>query len=174
MSKILKDDALSIGLLLIYEATNGMQILVSEDTLNEFYLTMEQNLIEMNSDDVFAYGLRYEEEPIYTISQDEKGITYYILKNNFDLEKAKHNYIGIVPFNYIVAAEKENALSILGLTINNGKIVKKESSSLIAMSKFIQKLKNGDLSNYNKLLEMGLLNDLEEKGPKLIKNSKYH
>lgn len=128
-----------------------MQVLLSENSLDGFYKCVNQNLEDMNNNDVFMYGLCYEQNLIYKSSIDENGKRYYILKDDFNFERAKEKYIGIVPLDFVLAAKMPNALDKLGLTMLNGKI------------KVKQKNKNKSINNDN---------EMYKKSPVLIKKIK--
>lgn len=119
-------DVVGIGLLYVY-LNHPCQRMLKETTINEFEYCIQENLIQMKKT-VESMG-RYEMDidPIYFYSVDENGEGYYILKHNFDLEKAKACYLGEVSLDGLVASQQENALNILGLTKVNGKITLKEN-----------------------------------------------
>lgn len=124
MSKIIfKEDTITIALLYNFIATRDM--ILSSEKINEFDEIVDSNLEEMNSKANFIYPLDYS-KLIYFTSWDEVGNQYFILKPEFDLEKAMTDYIYNRPYDITIATQKENALDSLGLKLENGKIKSKE------------------------------------------------
>jgi len=50
---------------------------------------------------------------------DEKS--YFVIYPEADIEKAKSYHIGTLPLDVLIAAEKENALAVIGLKLIDGK-----------------------------------------------------
>ena len=119
---IYKEDTTTIALLYNYMATRDM--LLSAEKIDEFDKIVDSNLEEMN-----IKLMVYQLDPsklIYFTSWDEYGNQYYILKPNFDAERAVMDYIYQRPFAIQKATQKENALDLLGLKLENGDIKTKE------------------------------------------------
>lgn len=129
MSKIYSEDAYSIGLLLLNNATNGITTMARKNTLEQYYKCVNDNLTKMGVPDIHFYSIN-NEELIYNISCDEYGEVFLILRSDIELDKVQSRYLGILPLNFVIAAEKENALAILGLKLENGnlKVIEKEKS----------------------------------------------
>ena len=118
MSKmIFKEDAITIALLYNYKATSDM--ILSAEKVDEFDKIIDENLEEMNSP-ASVYPLDYS-KLIYFTSWDENGNQYFILKPDFDEEKAWEEYI-YRRHSVEMASKKENALDSLGLKLSDGKI----------------------------------------------------
>lgn len=122
MIKVPKEDAYSLGILYVYLYSNGMQKIVSENALKEFHSCIEYNLDLLDKGANFLSTIRYEKTRIYDYSLNEQGKGYYILKSDFDMSKAKSDYIGLVPIDYLVASQMDNSLDCLGLVKENGSI----------------------------------------------------
>ena len=118
-TRIFKEDAITIALLYNYMATRDM--LLSAEKVNEFDRIVDANLEEKNSKANIAYPLD-NTKLIYFTSWDEVGNQYYILKPDFDEEKAIENYIYRRHYDVTIASQKENALDLLGLKLEDGKI----------------------------------------------------
>lgn len=125
MPKIGEQCAASLALLYNYEATNGMRLLLSYDKVKDYIKVVNNNLDEMGSNinPMFNFDVF---EQIYFYSCDEEGKGYLILKPDFDLTRARSDYLGCTPIDILIASQKENSLGVIGLQLVNGKIRKKE------------------------------------------------
>lgn len=94
---------------------------------------IDSNLEEMNSKVNMVYPLDYS-KLIYFKSYDENGNWYCILKPNFNREQMEINYMYKIPIDVIRASKNENALDVLGLKLEDNKIVKKEKNKVKSMS----------------------------------------
>ena len=97
--------------------SNGMQKKVLLDDLKKYYNTVEKNLDEMDSDvseNLIYASIWYDnDEPIYFISRNKEDEVYYILKPEFDLERAIGKYISCLPADVLKASLMENALECI-------------------------------------------------------------
>ena len=105
MTRVFFKDIYNLGLIYAYMDSNGMQKMVLLDDLKKYYNTVEKNLDEMDSDD--------NDEPIYFISRNKEDEVYYILKPEFDLERAIGKYISCLPADVLKASLMENALECI-------------------------------------------------------------
>lgn len=94
-----------------------MQKMVLLDDLKKYYNTVEKNLDEMDSDvseNLIYASIWYDnDEPIYFISRNKEDEVYYILKPEFDLERAIGKYISCLPADVLKASLMENALECI-------------------------------------------------------------
>ena len=97
--------------------SNGMQKMVLLDDLKKYYNTVEKILVEMDSDvseNLIYASIWYDnDEPIYFISRNKEDEVYYILKPEFDLERAIGKYISCLPADVLKASLMENALECI-------------------------------------------------------------
>ena len=145
-SRIFIQDTTTLALLYNYEATRGM--LLSLDKIKVFDNIVDNNLEKMNSGVNMVYPLDYS-RLIHFTSCDENGNEYCILKPDFSEEQARIEYIYRTPYDVIRASQQENALEILGLKLENGKIVKKTKNINLGISnansfidKFLENLRS--------------------------------
>lgn len=149
MAKIFYEDAYCLGLLYSYLYAGKKMVL--KDDLDLFYLTIEKNLENTDSMDLYATTWYDDDPSIYYSSEGKNGEVYYILYPNFDINRAKSKYIGCLSTQVFVATLQDNALDCLGLQLKNGLICKKEKYNIamvdasIFMKNFLEKLKNGEL-----------------------------
>lgn len=124
MSKmIFKEDTTTIALLYNYMATRDM--LLSAETIDAFDEIVDFNLEHMNVKINMVYPLDTS-KLIYFTSWDEMGNQFYILKPGFNEEKAIVDYVYQRPLAITKATQKENALDILGLKLENFDIKTKQ------------------------------------------------
>lgn len=148
-SRIFIQDTTTLALLYNYEATRGM--LLSLDKIRAFDNIVDNNLEKMNSGVNMVHPLDYS-RLIYFTSCDENGNEYCILKPDFSEEQARIEYIYRTPYDVIRASQQENALEILHLKLENGKIVKKAKNINLGISNansfmdiFLENLRSGKL-----------------------------
>lgn len=117
MARVFYKDIYNLGLLYAYMDSNGMQKMVLLDDLKKYYNAVEKNLDEMNSDvseNLIYASIWYDnDEPIYFISRNKEDEVYYILKPEFDLERAIGKYISCLPADVLKASLMENALECI-------------------------------------------------------------
>lgn len=117
MARVFYEDIYNLGLLYAYMDSNGMQKMVLLDDLKKYYNTVEKNLDEMDSDvseNLIYASIWYDnDEPIYFISRNKEDEVYYILKPEFDLERAIGKYISCLPADVLKASLMENALECI-------------------------------------------------------------
>ena len=117
MARVFYEDIYNLGLLYAYMDSNGMQKMVLLDDLKKYYNAVEKNLDEMNSDvseNLIYASIWYDnDEPIYFISRNKEDEVYYILKPEFDLERAIGKYISCLPADVLKASLMENALECI-------------------------------------------------------------
>lgn len=117
MARVFYEDIYNLGLLYAYMDSNGMQKMVLLDDLKKYYNTVEKNLDEMDSDvseNLIYASIWYDnDEPIYFISRNKEDEVYYILKPEFDLERAIGKYISCLPTDVLKASLMENALECI-------------------------------------------------------------
>ena len=117
MARVFYKDIYNLGLLYAYTDSNGMQKMVLLDDLKKYYNAVEKNLDEMNSDvseNLIYASIWYDnDEPIYFISRNKEDEVYYILKPEFDLERAIGKYISCLPADVLKASLMENALECI-------------------------------------------------------------
>ena len=117
MARVFYKDIYNLGLIYAYKDSNGMQKMVLLDDLKKYYNAVEKNLDEMNSDvseNLIYASIWYDnDEPIYFISRNKEDEVYYILKPEFDLERAIGKYISCLPADVLKAALMENALECI-------------------------------------------------------------
>lgn len=117
MARVFYEDIYNLGLLYAYMDSNGMQKMVLLDDLKKYYNTVEKNLDEMDSDvseNLIYASIWYDnDEPIYFISRNKEDEIYYILKPEFDLERAIGKYIPCLPADVLKASLMENALECI-------------------------------------------------------------
>lgn len=117
MARVFYKDIYNLGLLYAYMDSNGMQKMVLLDDLKKYYNTVEKNLDEMDSDvseNLIYASIWYDnDEPIYFISRNKEDEVYYILKPEFDLERAIGKYISCLPADVLKASLMENALECI-------------------------------------------------------------
>lgn len=159
MAKMYSEDAYSLGLLYVYIYSNKVQKMVPLKNLEKFHECIEKNIKEISESSNNVSGFEYEEEPIYFCSKDEKGQTYYILKPDLDLERAKNIFIRSASVNQIVASQMTNALDSLGLVKLDGEIKAK-----ISIMRFKHDGESCNECDYS--LSEELLNSIIEENPK--------
>ena len=117
LTRVFYKDIYNLGLLYAYMDSNGMQKMVLLDDLKKYYNAVEKNLDEMNSDvseNLIYASIWYDnDEPIYFISRNKEDEVYYILKPEFDLERAIGKYISCLPADVLKASLMENALECI-------------------------------------------------------------
>lgn len=117
MARVFYEDIYNLGLLYAYMDSNGIQKMVLLDDLKKYYNTVEKNLDEMDSDvseNLIYASIWYDnDEPIYFISRNKEDEVYYILKPEFDLERAIGKYISCLPADVLKASLMENALECI-------------------------------------------------------------
>lgn len=117
MTRVFFKDIYNLGLIYAYMDSNGMQEMVLLDDLKKYYNTVEKNLDEMDSDvseNLIYASIWYDnDEPIYFISRNKEDEVYYILKPEFDLERAIGKYISCLPADVLKASLMENALECI-------------------------------------------------------------
>lgn len=117
MARVFYEDIYNLGLLYAYMDSNGMQKMVLLDDLKKYYNTVEKNLDEMDSDvseNLIYASIWYDnDEPIYFISRNKEDEVYYILKPDFDLERAIGKYMSCLPADVLKASLMENALECI-------------------------------------------------------------
>ena len=117
LAKVFYKDIYNLGLLYAYIDSNGMQKMVLLDDLKKYYNAVEKNLDEMNSDvseNLIYASIWYDnDEPIYFISRNKEDEVYYILKPEFDLERAIGKYISCLPADVLKASLMGNALECI-------------------------------------------------------------
>ena len=117
MARVFYKDIYNLGLLYAYMDSNGMQKMVLLDDLKKYYNAVEKNFDEMNSDvseNLIYASIWYDnDEPIYFISRNKEDEVYYILKPEFDLERAIGKYISCLPADVLKASLMENALECI-------------------------------------------------------------
>ena len=117
MARVFYEDIYNLGLLYAYMDSNGMQKMVLLDDLKKYYNTVEKKLDEMDSDvseNLIYASIWYDnDEPIYFISRNKEDEVYYILKPEFDLERAIGKYISCLPADVLKASLMENALECI-------------------------------------------------------------
>ena len=117
MARVFYKDIYNLGLLYAYMDSNGMQKMVLLDDLKKYYNAVEKNLDEMNSDvseNLIYASIWYDnDEPIYFISRNKEDEVYYILKPEFNLERAIGKYISCLPADVLKASLMENALECI-------------------------------------------------------------
>ena len=117
LARVFYEDIYNLGLLYAYMDSNGMQRMVLLDDLKKYYNTVEKNLDEMDSDvseNLIYASIWYDnDEPIYFISRNKEDEVYYILKPEFDLERAIGKYISCLPADVLKASLMENALECI-------------------------------------------------------------
>lgn len=117
MSRVYYEDIYNLGLLYAYIDSNGMQKMVSLNDLKKYYNIVEKNLDEMDSDvniNLIYASIWYDnDEPIYFISRNKEDEVYYILKPDFDLERAIGKYMSCLPADVLKASLMENALECI-------------------------------------------------------------
>ena len=87
----------------------------------------------MNSKVNMVYPLDYS-KLIYFKSYDENGNWYCILKPDFAEEQARTKYIYRILYDVTKVSKMENALEVLGLRLEDNKIIKKEKYKVKSMS----------------------------------------
>lgn len=122
--KIFKEDTTTIALLYNYLANRDM--LLSAEKVDEFDEMVDVNLEEIDSKANMVYPVDYS-KLIYFTSWDENGNQFYILKPNFDVEKAMADYLYNRSLDITKATQKENSLTSLGLKLEDGQIKPKEN-----------------------------------------------
>ena len=117
LARVYYEDIYNLGLLYVYMYSNGVQKMVLLDDLKKYYNAVEKNLDEMNSDvseNLIYASIWYDnDEPIYFISRNKEDEVYYILKPEFDLERAIGKYISCLPADVLKASLMENALECI-------------------------------------------------------------
>lgn len=117
MTRVFFKDIYNLGLIYAYMDSNGMQKMVLLDDLKKYYNTVEKNLDEMDSDvseNLIYASIWYDnDEPIYFISRNKEDEVYYILKPEFDLERAIGKYISCLLADVLKASLMENALECI-------------------------------------------------------------
>ena len=117
MTRVFFKDIYNLGLIYAYMDSNGMQKMVLLDDLKKYYNTVEKNLDEMDSDvseNLIYASIWYDnDDPIYFISRNKEDEVYYILKPEFELERAIGKYISCLPADVLKASLMENALECI-------------------------------------------------------------
>lgn len=121
-SKIFKEDAASLALFYSYIGNKGR--ILKEEIVDQFDMTVDSNLEILRSKS-YVYPLDYSKLPFFKATDNENTL-YYVLKENFNNETFMNDYFYWLPKDVIKASQNENALSILGLTLVDGKIEKFE------------------------------------------------
>ena len=112
MSRVYYEDIYNLGLLYVYIDSNGMQKMVSLNDLKKYYNIVEKNL-DVNINLIYASIWYDNDEPIYFISRNKEDEVYYILKPDFDLERAIGKYMSCLPADVLKASLMENALECI-------------------------------------------------------------
>ena len=118
-----KEETITIALLYNYMATRDL--ILSAEKIEAFDKMVDANLEQMN----IKLNTVCKFDPsklLYFTSWDEMGNQYYILKPDFNAEKAIFDYIYQRPVAVEKSTQKENALDLLGLKLENGDIKTKE------------------------------------------------
>ena len=117
MARVFYKYIYNLGLIYAYMDSNGMQKMVLLDDLKKYYNTVEKNLDEMDSDvseNLIYASIWYDnDEPIYFISRNKEDEVYYILKPEFNLERAIGKYISCLPADVLKVSLMENALECI-------------------------------------------------------------
>ena len=103
-----------------------MSLLLLYDKIKKYIESVNNNLDEMGSN-INSLFNSSDLEQIYFYSCDEDGKAYLILKPDFNIKKARSDYMGCRPTEILVAAQKANALDTIGLELIDGQIIKKET-----------------------------------------------
>jgi hypothetical protein len=132
MSRVYSEDAYCLGLLYVYTYSNEKQKMAKLDDLKEFHNKIEQNLEDMENEDLYDSLCMYStmiynnNESIYFSSSDKEGNIFYILKPNFDKDRAMLMYFGWLPPRVLFASQMNNALASLGLAKKEDKMAMNE------------------------------------------------
>ena len=114
MARVFYKYIYNLGVIYAYIDSNGMQKMVLLDDLKKYYNTVEKNLDEMDSDvseNLIYASIWYDnDEPIYFISRNKEDEVYYILKPEFNLERAIGKYISCLTADVLKVSLMENAL----------------------------------------------------------------
>ena len=137
---IFLNQAISLALIYIYRATAGSANMIELDKAKEYEEAINENLKKANSniqyltpdylvnpDDLFFF---------YAEDRDENG--YYVLKADETSIVKRKSYIKGLPLDVVLASQMPNALSVLGLELCDGQIIKKKTD-------VIRTLKNKDM-----------------------------
>ena len=120
------EDVASMALIYTNRAFGNKMI--SYDKVEEFDKVINENLDNMNSE--INPSLFYDEESkLYFHATDENGKLYLVIDPRADLKLAQSYHIGCLPIDVIVASQMENALSIIGLQLVDGTLVKNNGIS---------------------------------------------
>ncbi len=111
-----------ISMALLYRKKYCGTNMLSLNKCMEYDLIINKNLDEMNTN--CGAGIKYEEiSSLYRILTNENNEQYAVINDNFNLEKAWSLIIGCLPLDILFASQKDNALSVIGLKLVDGKIV---------------------------------------------------
>lgn len=126
MGRVFKEDIYILGLLNIYKVNNGIMVTLSEDTLNNYYDVVEQNLEDMNSEANCLKSVIFSGDmDCYSVSRRIDDKLYFTLNNNSDILRTMIFRQGLLPLDILYASMKDNALNCLGLQLKGGHICKK-------------------------------------------------
>lgn len=150
MAKFYYKDAYCLGLL--YSYLYAGKTMVLKDDLDAFHKAIEGNLEKADARDIDIFVWFDDEEKIYYPSVGKNNEVYYVLYPDINIEEAKAKYIGCLTIDDLLASQEENALSCLGLQLQNGHICRKDTNIRVGitggntfMDNFINKLKSGEL-----------------------------
>ena len=127
MCKINYKDIVEIALIYNYEGNRS--VMLSAEDVEEYKKSFFENLRDMSIE--YSADLFDNREPIYYDIKDRNNNEYYILKQEILDDIWNKSSIGIYAWDLMVASQKENALSVLGLEIRDGNIVRKNVKKLI-------------------------------------------
>ncbi len=128
MNKIIfEEEIIILGLLYNYEV-NASRML-PQFTIKDFVEKVNINLEEMDVKINRVDKLDCEIINYGTIEEEDNK--YYMLKNVTGIETARHELIKKIPFAIIRASQMPNALEVLGIQMENGKMKRLEKQSTL-------------------------------------------
>lgn len=121
-----------IAMALLYRKEYIGSDMISLDKAKEFDKTINDNLDSINSKS--GIGIRYscyDDSNLFTIMTGENNKLYAVINPNANLKDAWSFHIGLLPTDVIIAAQMDNALSIIGLK----KIIDKDNNKIYITKK---------------------------------------
>ncbi len=98
------------------------------DKINTYGRIINENLNMMGSP--YFLEEKHDQGPqLYNLAFDENKNMCAIIDEDADFEAAWWYYISFLPMDVVVAAQKANALHVIGLDFVDGKILKRKASA---------------------------------------------
>lgn len=155
MSKrVFLEEIVTLALVYNYEASSSVSRMLPKSVVQEYDRVIDANLDEMQSTIDIVYPLNYA-KLIYTNTQDEKGNWYYVIKYDVDMENKSYNILASIKEDLKIASQMPNALEVLGIQMENGKMKRVESQNkteqTINLNNIIERFEEDPQEFYKKI-----------------------